>query len=226
MSEWLPHGVGKLAGTMLGVGVAQRADAQRFARGRAYQRQGAVVDVVVEPGRVHAVVQGGRSDPYVVEIVAKRLSAATAAQVDARPRTSAQRYTALVPDAGDLRFSCTCPDWDDPCKHAVAVVVELGEQVARDPRLLERWRDAGSDQADLADQADPVDRAGRADPVDVPAVDPELEGRLGAFFHCPTPLAATPAVSSLPPPRRRWDQPWVDILTEALETLSAPDRRG
>lgn len=233
MTDWLPHGVGKLAATMLGVGVAQRADAQRFGRGRTYQRQGAVVELVVEPGCVRAVVQGGRSEPYVVEVLSPVLGAAAAARAARLAPTSAQRYSALVPDAGDLRFSCSCPDWDDPCKHAIAAIVELGEQVARDPRVLERWRDRPPDDgrdaeipdAEIPDADDAVGRdAARATAVAPSAGDRHRERELAAFLACPVPLGATPAISALAAPSRRWEQPWVGVLADALDVLASHER--
>jgi len=36
----------------------------------------------------------------------------------------------------DIRMTCSCPDWSRPCKHLVAVLFLLGEEVARRPATL------------------------------------------------------------------------------------------
>ena len=36
----------------------------------------------------------------------------------------------------DLRTSCSCPDWGDPCKHVAATHYVLGDALDRDPFLL------------------------------------------------------------------------------------------
>jgi uncharacterized Zn finger protein len=46
----------------------------------------------------------------------------------------------LIPRGDDLLASCTCPDWDDPCKHAVAALLALAAELASRPELLVSWR--------------------------------------------------------------------------------------
>jgi uncharacterized Zn finger protein len=36
----------------------------------------------------------------------------------------------------DLGASCTCPDWENPCKHIAAVMNLFADQLDRDPWLL------------------------------------------------------------------------------------------
>jgi hypothetical protein len=36
----------------------------------------------------------------------------------------------------DIGFSCSCPDWGDPCKHAAAVYYLVADQLDRDPFIL------------------------------------------------------------------------------------------
>ena len=76
-----------------------------MSRGRKYQRQGRVKDLVVsEEGRLLATVQGGVR--YITSVWL----------------TDTQ--------AKSLKSQCTCPVGADGCKHAVAVVAEYLEQVA------------------------------------------------------------------------------------------------
>ena len=42
----------------------------------------------------------------------------------------------LGPGRYDMTSDCSCPDYANPCKHSVAVLQLLGEELARRPRLL------------------------------------------------------------------------------------------
>jgi uncharacterized Zn finger protein len=63
-----------------------------------------------------------------------------------------------VPDAPptkpvyDVKMHCSCPDWSRPCKHLVAVMLLLGEEVAQRPSTLLSLR--GIDLEDLVGLAD------------------------------------------------------------------------
>jgi uncharacterized Zn finger protein len=46
----------------------------------------------------------------------------------------------------DLKTSCSCPDWGDPCKHVAATHYVLGEALDRDPFLLFELRGKTKDQ--------------------------------------------------------------------------------
>lgn len=50
--------------------------------------------------------------------------------------------------AYDVKMHCSCPDWARPCKHLVAVMLLLGEEVAQRPSTLLSLR--GIDLDDLA----------------------------------------------------------------------------
>ena len=63
-----------------------------------------------------------------------------------------------VPDAPptkpvyDVKMHCSCPDWARPCKHLVAVMLLLGEEVAQRPSTLLSLR--GIDLEDLVGEYD------------------------------------------------------------------------
>jgi hypothetical protein len=40
----------------------------------------------------------------------------------------------------DVRADCSCPDWENPCKHIAAVLYVFADQLDTDPWLLLRWR--------------------------------------------------------------------------------------
>ena len=139
-----------LVSTMLDVLVAEMAEPGRVRRGRAYALQGAVGELRIEPGLVTAHVQGSSPRPYV----------ATARVPLVEP--DGPRLAALLPDRSQLRFTCTCPDDDLPCKHAVAVMAAFSERVAYDGRLFVLWRTGIEPSKDGVASARPSERHRRA----------------------------------------------------------------
>jgi uncharacterized Zn finger protein len=139
----------------------------RLSRARAYARRGQVVSISIDKGRVEAVVQGSRPDPYAVTIETKTLPAAEwtrlAATLTREARFAAKLLAGEMPAdvedafglAGlslfpaqreDLRTACSCPDWSNPCKHIAAVYYLLGEEFDRDPFLIFRLRGLDRDE--------------------------------------------------------------------------------
>jgi hypothetical protein len=92
-----------------------------------------------------------------------------------------------------LRIECSCPDWDEPCKHAVAVLLELAERVGDDPGLLLTWRAGSPDDwpATPAETPTPTP-TGPDTPGDAP-LDPFFAGG-SALREAPAPLGLFPAV--------------------------------
>jgi len=132
-------------------------DAGRLTRGRTYARTGRTHDFHVTSGKVTANVTGSRPDPYEVTIALQQLSddvweraisaMASKAQFAAEllagqmPRQIDEVFVAaggsLFPATrADLKTTCNCPDWGDPCKHVAAAHYVLGEALDRDPFLL------------------------------------------------------------------------------------------
>ena len=130
-----PHPVGRLASTLLSVAVAGMADPPRFRRGKLYVVEGAVTRLELSPGQLVATVVGSRDEPY--QVIA-------AVGMVPRPEGSIEslrtQLTRLTPEAGELMVSCTCPDWDDPCKHAVAGLLAFAAELVARPELLLEWR--------------------------------------------------------------------------------------
>ncbi len=120
---------GRLPAAMLRALAAELSDPGRFSRAKGYARDGAVVDIDVEPGCVRAEVQGSRYEPYV-------------AAVHVAPADDAQSLLGLVPDRDELMAECTCPDdaWGGFCKHAVAALLVLADEVTAAPEVLTTWR--------------------------------------------------------------------------------------
>lgn len=136
-------------------------DAGRLARGKSYARKGQVVGISIEPGLVTACVQGSRKTPYQVRFGIETISGEAREMILFRFRENAAFAARLL--AGELpeeteeifkeakaplfptksalrRFKCSCPDDAAPCKHIVAVLLLLGEEISDDPFLLLKLR--------------------------------------------------------------------------------------
>ena len=132
-------------------------DSGRLNRGRSYARRGQVLEIDIQSGTVEARVQGSRRTPYKVSIELQPLGQTQWARVlDALAeqalfaaqllngemppdieRVFEAVHVPLFPSAkGDLKTSCSCPDWANPCKHVAAVYYLLGEQFDENPFLL------------------------------------------------------------------------------------------
>jgi uncharacterized Zn finger protein len=163
----------------------------RITRGRSYARAGNVLDVSIRPGEVAASVQGTRAKPYSVTLRIDVYSAEQWARVERELLESAGYITqmldgrvperidrvfagaglTLFPVRREFRTDCTCPDWENPCKHVAATCYVLAEYFDRDPFLLLAWR--GRDRAALtrrleALRDDDAWQEGEDEPQDVP----------------------------------------------------------
>jgi uncharacterized Zn finger protein len=82
---------------------------------------------------------------------------------------------ALFPQKrGDLKTSCSCPDWSNPCKHVAAVYYLLGEEFDRDPFLIFRLRGMGREElfARLGEMAGKAESAPAEQPTEAAAPEP------------------------------------------------------
>jgi uncharacterized Zn finger protein len=133
----------------------------RMQRGRRYARSGQVLSLEVGAGVIAAQVQGSRRTPYLVTVTWKEPTSAQWKRIDKAMRSKvgfvATLLTGEVPPeledvftaAGvslfptrwaDLRASCNCPDWGDPCKHVAAVLYVFADQLDSDPWLALTFR--------------------------------------------------------------------------------------
>ena len=138
----------------------------RLQRGRSYARGGQVLEFTLGTGKVTARVQGSRPAPYKVTITVLPLLTAQWHAVESRLASQAlfrarllagemppeieQVFVAcgtpLFPQSSrDLEMSCSCPDWEVPCKHLAAVCYVLAEAFDDDPFALLAWRGKGRD---------------------------------------------------------------------------------
>ncbi len=126
----------------------------RLPRGRSYLRNGAVLDLVIEPGRIRAAVAG--STLYRVEITVepppperwaelrKQCAGKIGSLVDLAEGRLSDEIIALLcdpedgifPVPGEIRLDCNCPDWSDLCKHLAAVLYGVAARLDDRPELL------------------------------------------------------------------------------------------
>ena len=167
--------------------------ANRLPRGRTYARNGSVIHLDIEKGRVSALVSG--SSIYDVEIRIgpatrqkwKALAAECAGRIDsvvellsgklskAVMELLCRREAGLFPSSAEMRLSCSCPDGARLCKHLAAVLYGIGARLDSRPELLFVLR--GVDQEDL------VAEAGRGGTLVAPGSAPNaLSGDLSEIF--------------------------------------------
>lgn len=139
----------------------------RMQRGRRYARGGQVLSLDVRTATIAAQVQGSRRTPYLVTISLPEPTAQQWAAIDEAMRSKvgfvarllagevpadleavfATAGVALFPQTWkELRADCSCPDWENPCKHIAAVLYVFADQLDRDPWLLLAWRGRTRDQ--------------------------------------------------------------------------------
>lgn len=126
----------------------------RLPRGRSYLKNGAVIDLNIEPGLVTAAVAG--SELYQVKIAIdpldeerwKEIKRACAGKIGSlidlvQGKLSDEIIGILcAPDTGlfplpdEIRLDCDCPDWADLCKHLAAVLYGIGAKLDEDPGLF------------------------------------------------------------------------------------------
>ncbi len=141
----------------------------RLPRGRTYVRNGSVIDLKIEPGKVRALVVG--SSLYQIDIditavpntqwrsLAKECTGSIASLVEllqgklskAVMERVCQPKTGLFPAPNDIQFACSCPDWATMCKHVAAVLYGVGARLEAQPELLFTLRQV--DANDLVTQA-------------------------------------------------------------------------
>ena len=153
--------------------------ANRLPRGRTYVRNGSVIDLQIEAGRVRSLVSG--SDIYTVDIKIKPLAGPRwsdikgrcAGQIDSlvellRGTLSkgvmevvTRKDKGLFPAPKEISLSCSCPDWAAMCKHVAATLYGVGARLDHEPQMLFTLR--GVDPAEMVEAAaEQLPKAGKS----------------------------------------------------------------
>lgn len=187
----------------------------RLPRGRTYVRNGSVIDLKITAGEVRAQVVGSslyqvevavaavpekhwgaiRADcassiDSLVELLQGRLSKAVMARI-------CQPGTGLFPAPEAIKFSCSCPDWAQMCKHVAAVLYGVGTRLDQQPELLFTLR--GVDAQALVAHAGVALPNARARPAAAKVLDDSvLADVFGIEMAEPAPAAAAPKPKGRP----------------------------
>jgi uncharacterized Zn finger protein len=199
--------------------------ASRLSRGRNYARSGQVLALDIGTGHVTATVQGSRPKPYKVRLTVVPLTTpqwvaveeALASRAVFRARLLAGEMPAEIEEvfagcgtplfpktARDLEMTCSCPDWEVPCKHLAAVCYVLAEAFDADPFAMLAWRGRGRDDllTSLRRLTGGRDAAGTQPVVDVadqPLSDWVTEQSFWASSLSPARLRSLPPATPAPP---------------------------
>jgi len=142
----------------------------RLPRGRTYVRNGSVVDLQIEPGKVTSLVSG--SSLYKIEISIKPLERKTwdtiknacAGKIESliellKGKLSkgvmeavTKQEGGLFPQHSEISLKCSCPDSAIMCKHVAATLYGVGARLDHSPELLFKLREV--DHLELISQAD------------------------------------------------------------------------
>ncbi len=178
----------------------------RLTRGRSYARQGQVLNIDLQVGRVSSKVQGSRATPYRVKIeippladaqweraidsMAEQAIFAAKLLAGEMPQDIEEAFTSagvpLFPrSARDMPTDCSCPDPANPCKHIAAVYYLLGERFDEDPFLIFHLRGRTREQIVDALRARRASATGDASDQQVAPVEavPGLADLLGSFYQ-------------------------------------------
>jgi uncharacterized Zn finger protein len=141
----------------------------RLPRGRTYVRNGSVVDLQIVAGKVAAMVAGSELYKVTISIVPvesarwKAICRDCAGTIDSLVELLQGRLAkgvmdrvcrkgdGLFPAPGEIKLSCSCPDWAGMCKHVAAVLYGVGARLDEKPQLLFKLR--GVDESELIARA-------------------------------------------------------------------------
>ncbi|HEY7011711.1 MAG TPA: SWIM zinc finger family protein [Streptosporangiaceae bacterium] len=222
----------------------------RLARGRNYARRGQVLGFEISCGYVTAQVQGSRPKPYRVRIQVtplttpqwRRVEQALAGQALFRAKLLAgempREIEEVFADCGtplfprtvrDLEMSCSCPDWEVPCKHLAAVCYVLAEAFDIDPFGILAWRGRGREELLAALRLTP--RPAEAESANtgplIEVTDRPLAQCLADFWSPGMSLARLRALPPAPATApdlllRTFEPPPVEIRNQDLRTVLTP----
>jgi uncharacterized Zn finger protein len=138
----------------------------RIGRGRSYVRNGMVLDLQIDVGKVFALVMGSGATPYQVTIqidclpspkwnnIVKKCSHSigTIEELIAGkfPQELAdfflQQGEGLFPTPKEIHLDCSCPDWATMCKHVAAALYGIGTRLDQQPLLFFKLRDVSVEE--------------------------------------------------------------------------------
>jgi len=222
--------------------------ASRLSRGRSYARSGQVLSLDIGTGHVTAMVQGSRIKPYRVRLTVDPLTTrqwrvvtdVLAGRAVFRARLLASEMpaeieqvfadcgTPLFPrSAKDLEMTCTCPDWEVPCKHLAAVCYVLAEAFDDDPFRMLAWRGKSREDLLASLRRLPAGREPAANRPVLDVTDRPLAECVDGFWTStlsPARLRSLPPAAAAPPDLllRSVEPPLLSVGGQDLASLLRP----
>ena len=209
--------------------------ANRLPRGRTYVRNGSVIDLRIDTGKVNAMVMG--SEIYRVEIsvqpleptlwqgIVSKCTGQVASLIEVLQGRLSSAVMAVVtrqgeglfPQTRQLKFSCSCPDSATMCKHVAATLYGVGARLDDAPELLFRLRHVKPQ--------DLIQQISTGSAVSAPGAQDTLGGvDLSALFGID--LGEPPAaVTGRQPPSPRAGTPTAVPVTPASGSVKATQTR-
>jgi uncharacterized Zn finger protein len=202
--------------------------ANRLPRGRAYVRNGSVMDLQLGAGTVDALVSGSalyRVSVTIAPLAPRRWKALVgdcAGQIGSLVELLQGRFSravmerlirpkaGLFPSAREIAFECSCPDQAVLCKHVAATLYGVAARLDTEPELFFRLRRV--DQLDLISAASRASLAAGRQGTGKRIADTKLAEVFGIELDVdspgpearpPTVRRRRPAVSALPAKRPR-----------------------
>ena len=128
--------------------------ANRLPRGRTYVRNGSVIDLQIETGRVDALVSGSSFYGVNIEVrpLAKKRWSALKTECTGKIDSMVELLQGsistgvmeivtrhgegLFPSPKEISLACSCPDWATMCKHVAAALYAVGARLDHEPEML------------------------------------------------------------------------------------------
>lgn len=202
--------------------------ANRLPRGRSYARNGSVLDLQIEPGRVAALVRGSALYDVTVTVgpVAptrwRAICNDCSGAIDSLIELLQGRFsdsvmtrlcdpkTGLFPSPKEIVFTCSCPDWAYLCKHVAAVLYGIGARLDHHPELLFTLRKVDHQEL-IADSGASLAQSGRVAAKTKVLAEDDLSAMFGIDVAPPTaskkappaPHQAKPVTAVRPAPGAR-----------------------
>ncbi len=221
----------------------------RLPRGRAYARNGSVIDLQIEAGIINALVQGSSLYKITVKIkpfathkwaAVKTACAGQIASVvellrgkfsHAVMEVITHRENGLFPQSGEIDLDCSCPDSASMCKHIAAVLYGVGARLDTQPELIFLLRNV--DHLELVSAATAVQLVDAATAAGTKLADDALAEVFGIELDesaaTPPPPASVAArtAKAAPPAAKRGRKPKPAATpVAAAPAVTKPTKRG
>jgi uncharacterized Zn finger protein len=191
----------------------------RLPRGRTYVRNGSVLDLQIEAGRIRALVSG--TDLYAVDIKIQPLPTQRWSKIKGKcagqigslvellqgslsgsvMEIVTRKGEGLFPSPREITLKCSCPDWATLCKHVAATLYGVGARLDHEPEMLFTLRKV--DPTEMAEAAiDQPTFAGKARKGRVLETD-ELSSVFGVDIDMEGPVSGAASTSTRPAQSKR-----------------------